>query len=395
MTATGAGSTHGPRPTALRSVLAIVGVELRRVVRDRTGLFFIVVLPFIVILLFGAGGAQDGSLNVGVVGAEGDEFSELPTALAAQGFHVREFSDAGDVARAVRRGDLVGGVVAQTTGAAATSELRWVGDPGSAQAPGARLAVQGVVDQLDARLVARRVVAEELGAAPDALAAAAGEARTGQLLEVAETRVGEPGFSFGVDESSQHNLVLFVFITSLTGGAALIESRRLGTARRTLASPASAGTVLAGTAAARFAIALGQALLVLVGASLLFGAQWGDPIAVAATVTLLCLCGTGASMLFGSVLSNAQQATAIAPPLGIALGMLGGALWPLEIVPEAMQTVGRAVPHSWAIDALREVGSRGGGLGDIVGALTVLAAFAAVLLGLATWRLGISLRRAT
>ena len=45
------------------------------------------------------------------------------------------------------------------------------------------------------------------------------------------------------------------------------------------------------------------------------------------------LVGTGVGMLLGSVLGNAEQATSIGPPVGIALGMLGGCMWPLAIVP--------------------------------------------------------------
>ncbi|MEX0658158.1 MAG: ABC transporter permease [Egibacteraceae bacterium] len=378
---------------------AIVVTALRRVVRDRIGLFFIVVLPFIVILLFGAGAGdgRDSSLPVGVVG---DAFGgALVEALEAEpALAIRDFDDVDALTGAVRRRDVVGGVVVPGAaenadpGAAGTIQVRWVGDPASQDAPAARIAVESAIAELDARRVALRVAVDELGLSAAAARAAAAGLGEEPLLAVEQERTDEESLSFGVDESSQHNLVLFVFITSLTGGAALIESRRLGTAQRMLASPASAGTVLIGEAAARFAIALGQALIVLAGASLLFGADWGDPVAVAAVIVVFSLVGTGAAMLFGAVLDNTEQASAIAAPLGIGLGMLGGALWPLEIVPPVMQTIGRAVPHSWAIGALREVGTHGGGLTDVLGALGVLAGFAVVLLAVATWRLGISLR---
>lgn len=381
------------RASRLRTILNIVATMLRRVARDRIGLFFIIVLPFLIILLFGIGGPRSGALPVGVTGDGNEVATRLIAALEDEpSLDVRHFDDADAMARAVRRDDLVGGLSVES-GEGAAADVRWLGDPGSESMPAARVAVSAVVDNQDARLVAAEVGGSQLGLELEEALDLVDQADQRPALEVVEESIGGESFTFGVAESSQSNLILFVFITSLGAGAALIESRRLGVTHRMLASPASAPLLLVGEAAARFAIAMSQALIVLIGTALLFGVSWGDPLAIAATLSLFCLVGTGAAMLFGSTLSNAEQASAIAPPLGIALGMLGGALWPLEIVPPFMRTVARAIPHSWAIDALREVSSRGGGLGDIVVPLAVLAGFAVVLLSVAAWRLGVTLRR--
>jgi ABC-2 type transport system permease protein len=92
-------------------------------------------------------------------------------------------------------------------------------------------------------------------------------------------------------------------------------------------------------------------------------------------------------MLFGAVLRNAEQATSIGPPVGIALGMLGGCMWPLAVVPEPMRVVGHLFPHAWAMDAFVDLIAKDAGLAGIAVPLAVLAAFAAVLLTLAVWRL--------
>jgi ABC-2 type transport system permease protein len=99
------------------------------------------------------------------------------------------------------------------------------------------------------------------------------------------------------------------------------------------------------------------------------------------------LVATGVGMLLGSVLGNAEQATSIGPPVGIALGMLGGCMWPLAIVPEPMRLAGHLFPQAWAMDAFIALIAGNAGLGGIVRELAVLAVFAAVLLTVATWRL--------
>jgi ABC-2 type transport system permease protein len=67
--------------------------------------------------------------------------------------------------------------------------------------------------------------------------------------------------------------------------------------------------------------------------------------------------------------------------------MLGGCMWPLAIVTPVMRSIGHAAPQAWAVDAWTTLLSRDGGLGDIAVQLGILLGFAAVLLGLAVWRM--------
>jgi len=96
---------------------------------------------------------------------------------------------------------------------------------------------------------------------------------------------------------------------------------------------------------------------------------------------------TGASLLIGAAAGTAEQTFALGPPIGIALGMLGGCMWPLVIVPPVMRAIGHATPHAWAMDGFIELIARGGHTSDIVREVFVLAAFAVVLLVAGTRRL--------
>ncbi len=104
-------------------------------------------------------------------------------------------------------------------------------------------------------------------------------------------------------------------------------------------------------------------------------------------VVCWALVGTGAGMLAGTLFKTPEQSTSIAPTVGIVLGMLGGCMWPLEIVGSAMRTIGHLAPHAWAVDAWTTLLSRGGTIHDIQRDLLVLVGFAVVLLAVATRRL--------
>jgi ABC-2 type transport system permease protein len=253
-----------------------------------------------------------------------------------------------------------------------------------------RSAVAAATSRQAAMVQAARFAAGTAGVSFDAALARARALAGGRdQLRVEATTIGgrQDALPSGFNYTAPSNLVLFVFITSLAGAAALIEERRIGVTRRMLAAPTTASAILLGETLGRFLLALLQGLIVFTVGWLVFGVDWGDPPAALLLVTVFALVGTGAGMLFGSLLRTPEQATSIGPPIGIALGMLGGCMWPLAIVPAPMRLAGHLFPHAWAMDAFIDLISEDAGLAGIAGKLAVLAGFAAVLLALATWRL--------
>ena len=385
---------------AVRRVLSIAGTALRRVVHDRSSLFFLVALPVMIIVLLGVSVTDQESFRVGVVGSTtGERAAQLTAAMErddALEVHRFQGSDADDRARtALRRGELDSVVVIPTDADASAAageavEVAVVGEQTNATHRAAGAAVSAVVAEQGAVLTAARARSSVTEADPaDHVAAAQAMAADSPPVEVRATVVDADsgilpgGFSY----STPTMLVLFVFITSVAGSAQMIESRRLGIHDRMLAGPVSPWTIVAGETASHFAVALLQSVLIVGLGAVVFGVSWGDPVAATALVTTWALVGTGAGVLAGSLFRTAEQATAIGVSVGMAAGMLGGCMWPLEIVGDTMRAVGHAVPHAWAVDAWIELLSRGGGLADIAGQLAVLAAFAAGLLAAATFRL--------
>jgi ABC-2 type transport system permease protein len=228
-------------------------------------------------------------------------------------------------------------------------------------------------------------VAERTGISIEAALAASESMPTFGSAEVTSETVGAAGRSLpsGFAYSAPAYLVLFVFINTLVAAWGLPADRARGLTRRAFAAPTFAAAVLLGEWLYRLMVALLQAGLIVVVGALLFGVDWGDPAAITAIVLLFALASTGASILLGSLARTPEQVTGIAPPLGIGLGMLGGCMWPLEIVGPTMRAIGHATPHAWAVGAFTEVVGAGAGLSDIATELGALAAFAAGFLAIA------------
>jgi ABC-2 type transport system permease protein len=380
-------------------VLAMVGSTIRRLVRDRLALFFIVLLPVVIILIIGItfGDAGSNRLPVGIVEEDAGPLGrELRAELeASSALDPRAYDDQDALRKAVRRGVVAAGVVLpagydQALRAGREAQVSFVVDQTRPAPAPVRSAVAAAVARQVAAVRVAQLTAETAGvpfhtALARARALAAGQEQV--TVEAATIGGREDALPTGFDYTAPANLVLFVFITSLAGAAGLIEARRLGVTRRMLATPTTVTTILVGEALGRFAVALLQGLIIFGVGWLLFGVDWGDPPAALLLVVTFGLVGTGVGMLLGATLRNAEQATSIGPPVGIALGMLGGCMWPLAIVPEPMRAVGHLVPHAWAMDAFIALIAKGEGIAGIARQLAVLAAFAAALLALAIWRL--------
>jgi ABC-2 type transport system permease protein len=377
--------------------LTIAVNDLRRLFRDRTNVFFFFILPMLIILLLGAAFGGSDRARIGVAGGTGGPLAlALTHALEAQpSVRVDRLGSEGSLRSAVARGRVEAGLVIPAgydtdARAGQTVSLRYFARPDSI-AQQLRATIESVVAGQSGLLGAARLVHSERGT-PFAAALTRATAAAATVPAVRVSLSAPDGTAYPESQGSFSNgastqLLLFIFLTSLTGSARLIEARRLGIARRMLSTPTSVRTILAGQTLGRLGVALLQALIIIAGSALFFGVGWGDPAGTAVVVVAFCLVGVGAGMLLGSALSNEEQAGAVAILLGLGLAALGGSMVPLEVFPPAVKTIAHLTPHAWGNDAFSSLLKHGGGLGDVLGNVGVLLAFAAVLIAAATWRL--------
>lgn len=383
------------------TALALAAAELKRVTRDRTFLFFIIVLPILVILLVGVTTASSTSIRVGVVpGQSAPLATQLVDDLeSSPGLTTQRYTTRAKGVDALRRGEVEAVVVVPTT---LDADLR------SGRTTRIPVLVSGAVQSSQAAVTAVTSVVARHGATIQAATFATAHSSRSFEQNLAATRslqretpiaavrtevVNRKSnyLPLGYNYSAPTMLVLFVFINALAGGAAMIQTRRFGIFARALAAPIRPRDLVLGEALCYLTLALGQALLIVVVGAMMFGVSWGNPVAAAALIGMWALVGTGAGMASGALFRTPEQASAIGPALGIAFGMLGGCMWPLEIVPQSVRVFGHATPHAWAVDAWVTVLSRGGSLADIAGYLAILAGYAVALLAFATLRLRRSL----
>ena len=358
----------------MTGAMTIAGLELRRLVTDRSAFFFSMVLPVVVIIVIGSTfSATPVSLSIGVVVEAGGEPAVEAALDDASNIATRTYDSRRDLDVAIRTGAVSGGVVVGETGRTI------VLDPADNNAGLVRSTLRGVLG--------RTATIEAVADAFD-LSFAEASVVADVVLSVTVDRVivdeglGDADSAFAYTAPS--NLVLFTFVNSLGVSVALVWARRTGITQRWASAPVATRSVVVGVLASRLGFAMLQSILiVLIGAGV-FGVAWGDPIGVALLLTLFAIVATGAGVLVGVMAPNEDLPNALAVPIAIGFGMLGGCMWPLDIVADSMRVVGHITPHAWAMDGFVELIFRGGGVGDILTELAVLAGFAAVLIALST-----------
>ena len=385
----------------MRTALAIAGTELRRFLRDRSNIFFSLVFPMMLVLMIGLQFGEDASSRRAiVVGADSVLRADLIAGLEDAGVVV-SVSDRDPALEQLARGRADIGLFLDEEASAAYGigdvEIRAVLGP-QATSPLVQQQVTVVLDGLrtqQAQIAALTSNGIDRVDGEAALAQAAEEMTApvlavGSVDERAQRFSGLGQFDFG----ASGQLLLFTFLSSLTGSATLIQARRLGVVARTLAAPVSALQFIGGQVLGRFAIAFFQGGYIMAASSLLFGVDWGSPVASLLVLMLFALVSAGAAMVVGSMLDNENASAGVGIGLGLVLAALGGSMTPLEFFPDTIRTVANLTPHAWAYEAFAEIQRRGGGLTDVLPQLGVLAGMAAVLVLVGSWTLRRSLARA-
>jgi len=209
-----------------------------------------------------------------------------------------------------------------------------------------------------------------------------------EVLAVPVTRLSQTAaIPDGFEQSSPGMLVTFSLVFLLNGTLVLIVERQQGTLRRLLVMPMRKAAIMIGKLGGIYVAGLLQAAILIGAGALLFGVPWGQaPVALLVMVLSFAFSITSLGMLIAGVARTYAQANALANILMYAVAALGGAWWPIEIVPGWMQQLARLTPTYWAMQGFQDIIVRGLGLAAVLPSAALLLLFGAVYLSIGLWR---------
>jgi ABC-2 type transport system permease protein len=192
--------------------------------------------------------------------------------------------------------------------------------------------------------------------------------------------------SNGFNQSGPGVASMFVMISGLGLAAVLVYEREQGTLQRLYTLPIPKWQIIGGKLMASYLFELAQyVILIVVGA--LVGVKWGDsPLGIALIVLIFPLTVAALGLALATVVRTSAQGQGLSIMMSMVLSSLGGAWWPLEIVPDVMKIVGHVSPIAWVMDAFHEIMWYNGGVIDILPMLGVLLLIAAGAFAFGVWR---------
>lgn len=177
--------------------------------------------------------------------------------------------------------------------------------------------------------------------------------------------------------------VMFVFFIITTLTSSIHAERLLGTFRRLLSAPVSRAELLGGKMLVSMIIGLAQVFILFAVGALLFRLNLGnDPLAFFLLTVVLVATATTLGL---AVSTTRVRGGSAAVPLIIS-ALLGGCMFPLDMMPTFLRSLSVLVPHRWALTGYQNLLVRGVGLQEVFPQIAVLTVFAAIFFLIALLR---------
>ena len=192
------------------------------------------------------------------------------------------------------------------------------------------------------------------------------------------------------DPGNLERLVPGMLGLTLLFGASSMEAivitfeRRIGALERLLLAPMRLPALLAGKVLGGIVFALATTLVVLVPTALFFGLRGTNWLLLFPAIILAAAAFSSMGALISAAVNEVFEAQTLANAFRFPMMFLGGVFVPVASLPPALRIVARALPLTYAIEAL-EIATTGGRLMTALIDLGILATFTAVFFALATW----------
>lgn len=192
----------------------------------------------------------------------------------------------------------------------------------------------------------------------------------------------------GMKFSLPGNIVMYLMMNLLIfGGVSIAKARQNGLIRRLACHPLTRTRLIAGKIYGLMLLGGVQTTVFLLAGRFLFGVHFGSHL-VAILLLLLLYTWVAASLgvLIGSILHTEDKVVGLCVMIALLLGALGGCWWPTEIGPPILHTIAQCLPSGWALAALHQLISFGGGFSEVARPMVLLMMFGGAANGVAAWK---------
>ncbi|TCT13102.1 ABC-type multidrug transport system permease subunit [Natranaerovirga pectinivora] len=182
--------------------------------------------------------------------------------------------------------------------------------------------------------------------------------------------------------------IFFSMYTMIFGIGDMVEEKRIYVYHRQLVTPIKSRSILFGNLIYTFSLSFIQVLIMILGGAYIFGIDWGNNIgAILLVMSAFVFCGTSLGLFMSSMVKNIQQLSALTPIVLTSTAMIGGCMWPLEMIDNnILLFLASLTPQKWAVTTISRMAIYNYAPNIIIMPIIILLVMGGVLLVLGTNR---------
>ena len=380
--------------TILQHSFRIAKKDLTELFRNRFGLVLLIVMPLFMMVMVGFIYPSNGTITGLQIGLVNEDSGFNGNFTASQSFittlqtinsqtHmlvITNASSSADIKDMVQKGQLEGGIVipsnfSQSMASGQQGTLIIVSDESNPQISATiQAALNGVFNSMSQQIAINKVAPLN---APNSLAVV-------QPYNIQTQGVvsGHPSY---FDFIAPGIMAMTVMMSVMTGlPVAISQEKEIGTMDGMMVAPVNRLSILLGKTIAQTGRGLIQGVIILALAIGIFGVViQGSILLVFALLLLGVFSFVGLGIVVTSFTKDQETAQMLMMTLMFPMMFLGGVFFPIQQMPWYMQDISKALPLTYASDALRKVMVLGAGIPQISTDLIVLIAFGVVMIAIA------------
>lgn len=416
----------------MKRSFALAGKDIKLLLRDKSAMFWVLVFPLMIAVLFGSifGGSNSASaIKIAVIDEDGSKESKSLVERIASSKAVEIQKPKPDVTpmEQVRKGDLSAYVLIPKGYGEAASRMQYASGPaikvgidpsrnaeaGMLQGVVSEAAYKGMSEMFSQPDDMRPMVQDNLAKIKASGKSDPETASTSQFLTDLNRYLSSPAASspnansafsmqgpkiesepVKAEGAQPANAFEITFPQAILWGMlgvmstfaiSMVRERNQGTLIRLRVSPMSFTQILAGKGLACFLTACGVMMVLLLFGKVIFHIHLGSPLLLALAIGSGAFCLTGIMMLL-SVLGKTEQAVAGSSwGVMITMAMFGGGMIPVFVMPPWMQMASNFSPLKWTTQVIEGAIWRGYTFQEMLFPCGILIA-----IGMAAFAVGVS-----
>ncbi|RCX16293.1 ABC-2 family transporter [Anaerobacterium chartisolvens] len=152
-------------------------------------------------------------------------------------------------------------------------------------------------------------------------------------------------------------IVIFLMMTMMfSSGGVILDEKKDYTWYRLIVTPTNSSIIYLGNILSTFVKGWIQIALTILFSRFVLGVDWGSSIpALMCVMTVFILSAAAMGIFLSTIVNTNAQLTSIASLAVLCTSMVSGCLWPLELQPEFMQKIAVILPQYWVMKGMRSI----------------------------------------